>query len=511
MVPKQSLNVTIIKIGEARMSYIVAIDQGTTSTRSILFDRNMKAVSVSQREFKQYFPKSGWVEHDPNDLWNTTVLTFKEILEKSGLSAGKVAAIGITNQRETTLVWDRKTGHCLSNAIVWQDRRTSEFCKELREKSNEDMITRKTGLLLDPYFSSTKLNWLLNNIPDGMARAKNRELIFGTVDTYLIWKLTGGRSHVTDATNAARTMLFNIQDNHWDEEICDLMDVPVSMLPKVLDCSDNFGEVDESIFGARIPILGVAGDQQAATLGQACFKPGMIKSTYGTGCFSLINTGAQMIKSTNKMLTTIAYRLDGKTTYALEGSIFVAGAVVQWLRDEMKFLRAAEESDDFATAADPDQRIYFVPAFTGLGAPYWNPDVRGAIFGLNRNTGPEELVKSALESIAYQSLDLIKAMKSDFRSSKEDIVLRVDGGMAASDWTMQYLSNIIQAPVDRPKFLETTALGVAWLAGMKTGIYPDKLGFSKQLETDKRFTPNLPPKDADSLYKGWQRAVSSIL
>ena len=493
------------------MSYIVAIDQGTTSTRSILFDRNMKALSVSQREFKQYFPKSGWVEHNPNDLWETTVSTFKEVLKKAGLSAGKVSGIGITNQRETTLVWDRKTGQCLSNAIVWQDRRTSEFCKELKGQDLEEMITRKTGLLLDPYFSSTKLNWLLNNIPAGMARAKNGELIFGTVDTYLIWKLTGGRSHVTDATNAARTMLFNIKDNNWDEEICDLMDVSVNMLPRVLDCSDYFGEVEESIFGASIPILGVAGDQQAATLGQACFKPGMIKSTYGTGCFSLINTGSQMIKSTNKMLTTIAYRLDSKTTYALEGSIFVAGAVVQWLRDEMKFLKVAEESDDLAKAADTDQRIYFVPAFTGLGAPYWNPDVRGAIFGLNRNTGPKELVKSALESVAYQSLDLIRAMKSDFRSSKEDTVLRVDGGMAASDWTMQYLSNIIQAPVDRPKFLETTALGVAWLAGMKTGIYPDKLGFSKQLETDKRFTPNLPPKDADSLYKGWQRAVSSIL
>ena len=330
------------------MSYIVAIDQGTTSTRSILFDRNMKALSVSQREFKQYFPKSGWVEHNPNDLWETTVSTFKEVLEKAGLSAGKVSGIGITNQRETTLVWDRKTGQCLSNAIVWQDRRTSEFCKELKGQDLEEMITMKTGLLLDPYFSSTKLNWLLNNIPAGMARAKNGELIFGTVDTYLIWKLTGGRSHVTDATNAARTMLFNIKDNDWDEEICDLMDVSVNMLPRVLDCSDYFGEVEESIFGASIPILGVAGDQQAATLGQACFKPGMIKSTYGTGCFSLINTGSQMIKSTNKMLTTIAYRLDGKTTYALEGSIFVAGAVVQWLRDEMKFLKVAETPENIA-------------------------------------------------------------------------------------------------------------------------------------------------------------------
>ncbi len=492
------------------MSYIVAIDQGTTSTRSILFDGDMNAVNVSQREFRQYYPKSGWVEHDPNDLWETTVTTFKEVLEKSDLSAKRVAGIGITNQRETTLIWDRKTGQCLSKAIVWQDRRTSDFCRKLREQSHGDMITRKTGLLLDPYFSSTKINWLLKNIPEVMARVKNDELIFGTVDTYLIWKLTGGRFHVTDATNAARTMLFNITDNNWDEEICDLMDVPINMLPRVLDCSDHFGEVEESIFGERIPILGVAGDQQAATLGQACFKPGMIKSTYGTGCFSLINTGHEMIKSTNKMLSTIAYRLDGKTTYALEGSIFVAGAVVQWLRDEMKFLKTAEESDVYARKADPSQQIYFVPAFTGLGAPHWNPEVRGAIFGLNRNTGPRELVKGALESIAYQSLDLIMAMRSDFRFSKDETVLRVDGGMAASDWTMQYLSDIIQAPVDRPKFLETTALGVAWLAGLKAGIYPDMVGFSKEWEMDKRFTPTFSIEDVDTLYKGWQRAVSSV-
>ena len=493
------------------MSYIIAIDQGTTSTRAILFDGNMKAVNVAQREFKQYFPHSGWVEHDPRDIWETTVSTCKEVLDKSELSVKKVAGIGITNQRETTLVWDPKTGQCLSKAIVWQDRRTSDFCKQLKDMSYEGIIAKKTGLLLDPYFSATKLNWLLKSIPDGMARAINGELIFGTVDTYLIWKMTGGRSHVTDATNAARTMLFNIHENNWDEEICDLMDVSNNMLPRVLDSSDHFGEVDEGIFGARIPILGVAGDQQAATLGQACFKPGMIKSTYGTGCFSLINTGHQLIQSKNRMLTTIAYRLDGKTTYALEGSIFVAGAVVQWLRDEMKFFKSAEESDAYARMADTNQRLYFVPAFTGLGAPYWNPDVRGAIFGLNRNTGPRELVKAALESIAYQSLDLIVAMKSDFYSAKEDIILRVDGGMSASNWTMQYLSNIIQAPVDRPKFLETTALGVAWLAGMKAGIYPDMWEFSKKWKKDKRFTPNLPIADSEDLYKGWQKAVSSVI
>ena len=493
------------------MSYIIAIDQGTTSTRSILFDKDIKAVNVSQKEFKQYFPRSGWVEHDPDDLWETTVSTFREVLEKSEISAEEVVAVGITNQRETTLVWDPRTGQCLSKAIVWQDRRTSDYCKKLKDQSHENMITDKTGLLLDPYFSGTKLNWLLNNTPDGLTRARNGELIFGTVDSYLIWKLTGGHDHVTDATNAARTMLFNIRENNWDEEICDLMNVPIKMLPRVLDSADHFGVVEESIFGARIPILGVAGDQQAATLGQACFQPGMIKSTYGTGCFSLINTGDKIVNSENKMLTTIAYRINGKTTYALEGAIFIAGAVVQWLRDEMKFLRNAGESDQWAKEADPDQRIYFIPAFTGLGAPYWNPHVRGSIFGLNRNTGPRELVKAALESIAYQSQDLIMAMKSDFSFSDGNIILRVDGGMSSSDWTMQYLSDIIQCPVDRPKFLETTALGVAWLAGMQADIYPDMLGFSKQWEMDKRFNPKLPATEANALYQGWQKAVSRIL
>ena len=493
------------------MSYIVAIDQGTTSTRSIIFDRDMKPLNSSQKEFKQYFPKSGWVEHDPKDLWDSTISTFKEVLNRSNLTASDISAIGITNQRETTLVWDPKTGQCLSKAIVWQDRRTSDFCKKLKDQSYEEMVTRKTGLFLDPYFSSTKINWLLNHIPDGLVRAKKGELIFGTVDTYLIWKLTAGRAHVTDATNAARTMLFNISENCWDEEICNLMDVPMIMLPKVLDSADYFGEVEETIFGAKIPIMGVAGDQQAATLGQACVEPGMIKSTYGTGCFSLMNTGPRLIRSKNKMLSTIAYRLEGKTTYALEGSIFVAGAVIQWLRDEMKFFNSATESDEFAVQADPNQKIYFVPAFTGLGAPYWNPDVRGAIFGLNRNTGPQELVKAALESIAYQSLDLLMAMKADFKSSGDKTVLRVDGGMSASNWTMQNLSNIIQAPVDRPKFLETTAFGVAWLAGMKAGIYPGVTEFSKKWEREERFLPQISKDNAENAYEGWRFAVSRII
>ena len=489
------------------MSYIVAIDQGTTSTRSILFDQNMKMVNISQTEFKQYFPHSGWVEHDPDDLWNTTVSTFEDVLKKSNLTPDKVAAIGITNQRETTLVWDSKTGECPTNAIVWQDRRTSDFCKILKDQSLEEMIKNKTGLLLDPYFSSTKINWILNNIPDGCNKAKNGELIFGTVDTYLIWKLTGGKSHVTDATNASRTMLFNIKDHKWDEEICNLMKIPMNMLPKVLDSSDFFGEVDRNIFGSKIPILGVAGDQQAATIGQACFNPGMIKSTYGTGCFALLNTGSKIIYSKNNMLTTIAYRLNNETTYALEGSIFVAGAVIQWLRDEMKFMKSARESSFLAEKADKEQRLYFIPAFTGLGAPYWKPEARGAIFGLNRNTGQNEIIKAALESIAYQSLDLINAMYLDLNLSKENLILRVDGGMSASDWTMQNLSNILQAPVDRPVFLETTALGAAWLAGFKAEVYPNIENFSKEWNRDKRFNPEISKSDSDNLYSGWKNLI----
>ena len=493
------------------MSYIVAIDQGTTSTRSILFDQNMSAVNISQKEFTQYFPHSGWVEHDPEDLWNTAVSTFKDVLKKSKLTADKITAIGITNQRETTVVWDPKSGKCPFNAIVWQDRRTSDFCKKLKEQSKEEMIKNKTGLLLDPYFSSTKLNWLINNIPDGYNRAKNGELIFGTVDSYLIWKLTGGKSHVTDATNASRTMLFNIKDNKWDEEICNLMGIPMNMLPRVLDSSDFFGEVEENIFGTSIPILGVAGDQQAAAIGQACFNPGMIKSTYGTGCFSLLNTGSKFVKSENNMLTTIAYRINNKTTYALEGSIFIAGAVIQWLRDEMKFFKSADKSGIMAEEADQDQRLYFVPAFTGLGAPYWQPDVRGAIFGLNRNTGQKEITKAALESVAFQSLDLINAMLLDFEMSLDKLILRVDGGMSASNWTMQNLSNIIQAPVDRPKFLETTALGAAWLAGLKAGVYPSMDDFSEQWDLDIRFKPKIQKYIASDLYKGWKKAVSCTL
>ena len=492
------------------MSYVISIDQGTTSTRSILFDHKMNAINSSQIEFKQYFPKSGWVEHNPEDLWNTTVSTFKDVLKKSNLTPNMVAAIGITNQRETTVVWDPKTGECPTKAIVWQDRRTSDFCKRLKNQSLEEMIKNKTGLILDPYFSSTKLNWILSNIPDGFNKAKNGDLIFGTVDSYLIWKLTGGRSHVTDATNASRTMLFNIKDYKWDEEICDLMNIPIKMLPKVLDSADFFGEVDKDIFGSSIPILGVAGDQQAATIGQACFNPGMIKSTYGTGCFSLLNTGSDFVKSNNNMLTTIAYRINNKTTYALEGSIFIAGAVIQWLRDEMKFFKSAEKSGIMAEEADHNQRLYFVPAFTGLGAPYWQPDVRGAIFGLNRNTGQNEIIKAALESVSYQSLDLINAMLLDFKKSSDDLVLRVDGGMSASNWTMQNLSDIIQAPVDRPKFLETTALGAAWLAGFKSGVYPKMTDFSEQWNLDVRFNPKIQKSKANDLYKGWKKAVSSV-
>ncbi len=493
------------------MAYILAIDQGTTSSRAIIFDSEMRVTASAQEEFTQHFPKSGWVEHEVSDIWASTASTCRGAIEKAGITASDIAAIGITNQRETTLVWDRDTGAPIHNAIVWQDRRTSDMCAALKADGFEPEVTEKTGLLLDPYFSGTKLKWLLDNVEGARAKAKAGKLMFGTVDSYLIWKLTGGVSHVTDATNAARTMLYNIREGQWDAEICARFDIPMSMLPEVRDCASDFGTTRPDLFGTSLPILGVAGDQQAATIGQACFTPGMLKSTYGTGCFALLNTGDTLVRSQSRLLGTIAYQFDGKPTYALEGSIFIAGAVVQWLRDGLKMIREASETQPLAEQADLGQELYMVPAFTGLGAPYWDAEARGAIYGLTRNSGPAEFARAALESVGFQTRDLLEAMKSDWHDAEDKGVLRVDGGMSASDWSMQFLSDIIGAPVDRPKVLETTALGAAWLAGMRAGIYPDQSGFAAQWALDRRFEPAMDEATRDRRYTGWKDAVKRTL
>ncbi len=492
------------------MGHILAIDQGTTSTRAILFDEAMQVVNSAQMEFTQHFPQAGWVEHDPEEIWASTVQVCRTAMNEFGVPSSDIAAIGITNQRETTVIWDRETGEPVHNAIVWQDRRTAPVCEALRKTGHEAEITRLTGLLLDPYFSGTKVKWLLDTIPGARARARRGELLFGTIDTFLIWRLTGGRVHATDATNAARTLLFDIHKGEWSAEICELLDVPVEMLPRVQDCAADFGETDASVLGGAIAIRGVAGDQQAATIGQACFRPGMMKSTYGTGCFALLNTGAQPVASQNRMLTTIAYQLNGQRTYALEGSIFIAGAAVQWLRDGLGIIKDAGESGALAQKADPTQQVVLVPAFTGLGAPYWNPDCRGAVFGLTRNSGPAEFARATLQSVAYQTRDLLEAMRADWQTDA-DVVLRVDGGMTASDWTMQSLSDILGAPVDRPVMQETTALGAAWLAGMQAGVYPDADGFGEMWALERRFTPDMAQEDRDAGYARWQRAVQAAM
>ena len=492
------------------MTHILAIDQGTTSSRAIIFDAALKVRAVAQEEFPQHYPASGWVEHDPSDLWSTVAGTARAAIEKAGIGADSIAAIGITNQRETTLIWDRATGEPIHRAIVWQDRRTADTCAALKSAGHEPMITARTGLLLDPYFSGTKIKWLLDHVPGARARAARGELAFGTVDTFLIWKLTGGKVHATDATNAARTLIYNIARGEWDAEICALLDIPMSLLPEVKDCAADYGTTRPDLFGRAIPILGVAGDQQAATVGQACFAPGMMKSTYGTGCFALLNTGADMVPSKNRLLTTIAYRLNGQTTYALEGSIFIAGAVVQWLRDGLKIIREAKETQPLASSADPSQDVVLVPAFTGLGAPYWRPDCRGAVYGLTRNSGPAELAKAALESVGYQTRDLLEAMRSDWGAAADGI-LRVDGGMTASDWAMQFLSDILGAPVDRPVVTETTALGAAYLAGLQAGICPPPDEFQKSWALERRFTPAMDDRTRAAKYARWGRAVAATM
>ncbi|MGC9420257.1 MAG: glycerol kinase GlpK [Rhodovulum sp.] len=490
------------------MTHILAIDQGTTSSRAILFGPDLNVVSVAQEEFPQHYPASGWVEHDPSDLWSTTAATARAAIEKAGLHATDIAAIGITNQRETTLVWDRATGKPIHNAVVWQDRRTAETCRALREAGHEASVTEKTGLLLDPYFSGTKLKWILDTVEGARDRAALGELAFGTVDAWLVWNLTGGRVHVTDATNAARTMLYDIRQGRWSRTMCDMLDIPMELLPEVRDCAADFGMTRADLFGREIPILGIAGDQQAATIGQACFSPGMMKSTYGTGCFALLNTGTDPVASRNRLLTTIAYQMDGQPTYALEGSIFIAGAVVQWLRDGLKLIRTASETQPLAEQADPGQNVVLVPAFTGLGAPYWNADCRGAVFGLTRNSGPEEFARAALESVGYQTRDLLEAMTADW-SGGGDTALRVDGGMSASDWAMQFLADILGAQVDRPRVLETTAMGAAWLAGQRAGLYPGMQEFARTWALEKSFAPAMAMDDREARYARWKRAVAA--
>lgn len=492
--------------------YVMAIDQGTTSTRTIIFDQNFSIQSIAQKEFEQFFPKPGWVEHNPEDIWMSTIETARCAITKAFVNSKDITSIGITNQRETTIVWDKTTGKPIYPAIVWQDRRTASMCELLKSKGLEPLISEKTGLLLDPYFSATKLAWILDNVDDARTSAAAGNLLFGTVDSFLIWNLTGGKIHATDMTNASRTSLFNIHTHNWDPELLDVFNIPENILPEVKNCSDNFGTSEASLFNGTINIHGVAGDQQAAAIGQACFHPGMLKSTYGTGCFALLNTGKTPMISNNRLLTTIAYALKGEVTYALEGSIFVAGAAVQWLRDGLGIIESADQSGLMAATADSEQEVYMVPAFTGLGAPHWAPEARGAIFGLTRNTGPKELARAALEAACYQTRDLLEAMKVDFDTSSDlKTVLRVDGGMSASNWTMQFLSDILGAPVDRPKVLETTALGAAYVAGLYTDFYPDPSEYSKKWLLSKRFEPQISDSKREQKYAGWRASVNLVL
>lgn len=490
--------------------FILAIDQGTTSSRAIVFDTTLKPRGVGQKEFRQYFPKSGWVEHDAEEIWASVLAVCRSALKKAKARAQSVRAIGITNQRETVVIWNRRTGKPIHKAIVWQDRRTAGFCEELKVQGHEPLFTAKTGLLLDPYFSGTKIRWLLDHVKGARDKAEKGELAFGTIDSFLIWRLTGGKVHATDATNASRTLLYNIHTGSWDKELLAILGIPASLLPEVKDCAADFGTADPKLLGAAIPVCGVAGDQQAATIGQACFEPGMMKSTYGTGCFALLNTGEEAVASQNRLLTTVAYQLNGKRTFALEGAIFIAGAAVQWLRDGLKLVETAKEAGALAKAADPNQSVYLVPAFVGLGAPYWNAEARGAIFGLTRGTTEKELAQAALEAVCYQTRDLLEAMRKDWGGAGKTI-LRVDGGMSASDWTMQRLADILDAPVDRPPLLETTALGAAYLAGLQAGLLPEPSRFAKGWKRKSRFAPKMKAAQRDAKYRGWQEAVRKLL
>ena len=489
---------------------ILAIDQGTTSSRAMLFSGPTRVAAIAQEEFAQSYPRPGWVEHDPALIWETTLRTARDVLARTRTTPDAVAAIGITNQRETTFVWDRETGKPVAPAIVWQDRRTHAACETLRADAAEPLVTERTGLIVDPYFSATKIAWLLDHVDGARAAAEAGRLAFGTVDCWLIWNLTGGKVHATDATNASRTMLYDIRRNDWDEELCALFRVPMSMLPEVRDSDGDFGTTDPDLLGTAIPIRGVAGDQQAATLGQACFQPGMMKATYGTGAFVMLVTGDEPVISSNRLLTTIAVRRGGRTRYALEGAIFAAGSTVQWLRDGLGLIGSASEAGPLAARADDAQDVYLVPAFTGLGAPWWDPEARGAIYGLTRGTGPGELARAALEAVCYQTGDLYAAMRQDYTGG-EATVLRVDGGMAVSDWTMQRLADLLAAPVDRPTIPETTALGAAWLAGQAVGVWPDEEGFARMWARDRRFEPEMGAEERERRVAGWKAAVQRTL
>lgn len=489
--------------------YILALDQGTTSSRAIVFDNDGTIVSVAQKEFTQIYPKAGWVEHDPMEIWGTQSGVAREALDKAGITADQIAAIGITNQRETTVVWDKTTGKPIYNAIVWQCRRTASICDDLKGKGLADSIRQKTGLVVDAYFSGTKVKWILDNVEGAREKAENGDLLFGNIDTWLIWNLTGGKNHVTDYSNASRTMLFNINTLEWDEEILAELNIPKSMLPEAKPSSYIYGYTVKELFGAEIPIAGAAGDQQAALFGQACFQPGMAKNTYGTGCFMLMNTGEKLVGSNNGLLTTIAWGLNGKVEYALEGSIFVAGAAVQWLRDELKIIENAAASEAMAASVPDTNGVYVVPAFVGLGAPYWDMYARGAVLGLTRGANKNHLVRATLESIAYQTRDVLEAMQED--STIELKSLKVDGGAVANNFLMQFQSDILGVPVDRPVVTETTALGAAYLAGLAVGYWSDKEEIAKKWNVDKTFEPAMEEEDRNSKYAGWKKAVNRAL
>ena len=488
--------------------FIVSIDAGTTSIRSVLFDLKGKPIFFSQNEFKQYFPKNGWVEHDPEEIWKKTKKTLLDVINKAKKLKGKVLTIGITNQRETTVLWNKKNGKVIYKAIVWQDRRTEQFCKKLRDQNKETPIFNRTGLLIDPYFSATKIKWILDNVSIAKKLMHKDELMFGTIDTFLIWRLTKRKIHATDATNASRTMLYNIGTNKWDDGILKLLKIKKSILPEVKDCSDDYGSTHSSITGISIPISGVVGDQQAATIGQCCFEPGSLKSTFGTGAFVLLNTGNRILYSKNRLLTTIAYRIKGKTTYAMEGSIFIAGAGVQWLRDRMLFINKASETEKIVKSLKNNKGVYLVPAFTGLGAPHWNANARGVLSGLTRDTGPKELVRAIIESVAYQAYDLFEAMKHDGLRPK---IVKVDGGMVTNNWFSQFLSDIVNVRVLRPKVQETTALGAAFMAGLQIGVYKSLKDISKNWALDKKFTPKMKKQNRAYLLKGWSKAIERTL
>ena len=487
--------------------YILSIDQGTTSTRSMIFDSEFKIMGSSQKEFKQFFPKDGCVEHDPMEIMDTIYTTVKNAIEDAAININEILSIGIVNQRETTVLWNKETGKPIYNAIVWQDRRTAGYCNKLKEQGHADDILDITGLIVDSYFSATKIKWLLDNISEARELANKGELLFGTIDTWIIWNLTNGKNHVTDATNASRTMLYDIKKNIWSSKLLKLFDIPQGILPEVKDCADDFGVA--TLFDKEIKIGGVAGDQQAAAIGQACLNPGSVKSTYGTGCFMIMNTGTDLKISKNKLLSTIAYRIDGKTCYALEGSIFIAGAAVQWLRDSLKIISDAEETSELYNQADASQKIYLVPAFTGLGAPYWDGEARGSMFGLTRNTGIPEMVKAAIDSVAYQTKDLLLAMEKD--SGMKINVIRVDGGMVKNISFLQFLSSLLQTNVDRPTIIETTSLGAAYLAGYQSKLFKSLSDIDSKWKSERVFTPKIHKKEVKYLYNGWLKAVKGTL